>query len=72
MFLNDEMKDFLKECFNRELAGEEPCNAVDHKNVNDLLISNLVTLKAHTYKSGERKAAYFLTEKGRKFIKESR
>lgn len=71
LFLTDELKDFLQNCFNKELAGEEPCNAVAHKNVSELLISDLLTLKAHTYKSGERKAAYFLTDKGRKFIKES-
>lgn len=68
--MTDEMKFFLQDCLNRELVGEEPCNAVDHKNVSDLLIRGLLTLKAHTYKSGERKAAYFLTDKGRKLIKE--
>ena len=68
--LNDKMIDFLKECYNRELKGEEPCNPITHKNISELLVRNLVMLKPYTYKNGERKAAYFLTAKGRKLIEE--
>lgn len=68
--LDDKMIDFLKECYSREMAGNEPCNPLTHKNISELLVRNLITLKPYTYKNGERKAAYFLTSKGRKFIEE--
>ncbi|MDB5223349.1 MAG: hypothetical protein JWN83_2016 [Chitinophagaceae bacterium] len=67
--LTDKMKELLKECYQRELDEKEPCNPATHEFVSELLVMGLATLKPYTYKNGERKAAYFLTDKGRKAIK---
>ena len=68
--LSPKMKKILHDCHQNELKGREPCNPITHEFANDLIIHGLLDLKSYTYKNGERKAAYFITEKGRKFIKE--
>ena len=69
MKLSDEAIELLKECYQRELNGSEPCNPLTHGFVGELLVKGLLTLEAYTYSDWQRKAAYFLTEHGREFIK---
>ena len=68
--LTNEMKNLLKTCHQNELDGLEPCNPITHGFANELLILGLINLRPHTYENKERKAAYFLTEKGREVLKE--
>lgn len=69
--LSATMKALLLECYKRELEEKEPCNPSTHHFADELLIIAFITLKPHTYKSGERKAAYFITDKGREYIREN-
>ena len=73
MKLSDErLIALLKECYQRELNGSEPCNPLTHGFADELLIKGLLTLTSYTYSNTERKAAYRLTEKGRKFVQTQR
>ena len=67
--LTDEMKKFLKECYTRELNGDEPCSEKIINSAPELLIHKLVELRMHVFKNHERKVAYFITEKGKECLK---
>ncbi len=69
--LTDKMKELLKECNQRELDGKEPCNPLTHGTAEELLTNELITLKPYTYKNSERKASYFITDKGRRFLEDN-
>lgn len=65
------MNELLQECYQRELDGKEPCNPSTHGLAIELIINELVILRSYTYSTGSRKAAYFITDKGKEFIKKS-
>jgi hypothetical protein len=70
--LTDEMKNILKKCYQLELNGKEPCSPATDGFADELLLQGLVILKPHTYYNKERKAAYFITDKGREILKKIR
>jgi len=72
IILSEKMKSLLEECQHRETNGIEPCGPLTHGFASELLIQGFIIMKAHTYKGKGRKAAYFLTDKGREFLKRTK
>lgn len=68
--LTDEMKNFLRECHNRELNGDEPCSEKIINSAPELLIHKLVEIRMYVFKNHERKVAYFITERGKARLKD--
>ena len=68
--LTKQMSDVLKDCLKRESEGNEPCDVMSIGLQNELLVRGLITVRGYTFKSGERKAAYFITDLGKEYLKQ--